>query len=706
MADVRNTTTKGVSVFTSIRAGGPCAMFMLEIAGTTWERYWKTGIADAGGESPPPLLNPTFVYSLAGNQFRIHYGTDPLLGFHLAPVLASTPSVTYEHLVRHARNEFGDWCQSFSSRMAKKNPNLSIRFIVGECLSVCRALAFCSQNRTTDTDLYTTPWTALRISFDPEDYSPNSSQPAPMAFNLIDTSNLSDHVGLLNMLIVALPIMDHGPSAVINTSTLVSSYRATSLRASITDLLCADVPTFATLFGVTPVNSMAHFQATFNKNESLMTLVAKNYQIHEIVSWRRPFYVLPNQVAAKERALSSPTKISCDPIEFANCIHSISNAMFETEEFIQNIPLKGDSVANSSKLFTSHYTRTSLATLLSFLRPRIDTDWEGSLGHLFQRLTSDEAVFFGKLSFQEDFACQLHINNLTPSGLPPYQDLSYSQDSRVIAWKDIPPVVTVALVIPRARIDAVQLMDLSSLGVPFFQCSTADDETFTVNIFTDVQCLFGKVSTIGKRQPQIKIDEDPLGWNGESDFIALFNVPASFFMTAHHTEARNRSVALAFRRSPSTSSKLSSTLGHGLTIFSAYISDRKHVHVVPLHSSISRSTSSVDRTLSPVPADRSTGTLHTTVFDQNHNVIAKVTIRRLISSDSALEALRNGASVTINQEADCVWVASFGNYEETFVFPFPVKKNGVATRIARKSGYIEVCVYHHYLIHSNACFTA
>ena len=694
MASVRKTRAKGRFVLTSIRAGGPCAILMAELASTTWENYWTTGIANAGGETPPPLLNPTFVYSLAGDQFHVHYGTDPLLGFHLAPVLASTPSATYEHLVRHARNEFGGWCSAFSSRMSKKNPNLAIRFIVGECLSVGRALAFCSQNRTTDTDLYTTQWTALRISFDPEDYSTKSSQPAPLSFNLIDTSNLSDHVGLLNMLIVALPILDQSPSAVINTSTLVSSYKATSSRASITDLLCVDIPTFAVLFGIAPVNWMAHFQAISNKTEIIMSMISdsENHQIHEVVSWRRPFYVLPNQIAAKERALNCATKISCDPIQFANCVFHISNAMFKTEEFIQNIPRKGESPATPFKLATSHYTRTSLATLVSLLRSRVDTDWESALGHLLKRLDSDEEDF-ARLSFQEEFACQLHINRLSPSGLPPYTDLSLSQDARVVAWAEVPPILTVALVVPRARLDAVQQIDLSSLGVPFFQCNTTDDETLTLNIYTDVQCLFGKVSTIGKRQPQIVIDEDPLGWQGDSDLIALFNVPASFFMTAHHVEARSRSVALAFRPSPSTSLELFSKLSWSLTIFAASITDRKHVHVAPFQSSISRSTSSVDRSLSPVPAVRSTGTLHTTVFDQNQSVIAKVTIRQLISSESALTALRNGASVTVNQEADCIWVASFGNHEETFVFPFPVKKHGVATRIARKSGYIEVCVH-------------
>ena len=44
---------------------------------------------------------------------------------------------------------------------------------------------------------------------------------APLSFNVIDTSNLLDHVGSVNLLVAAIPLLEHNLSATLYTEALV-----------------------------------------------------------------------------------------------------------------------------------------------------------------------------------------------------------------------------------------------------------------------------------------------------------------------------------------------------------------------------------------------------------------------------------------------------------------------------------------------------
>ena len=52
-----------------------------------------------------------------------------------------------------------------------------------------------------------------------EDYASNGN--APIQFNVIDTSNLLDHVGAINLLVAASPLLESSTCATLYTEALV-----------------------------------------------------------------------------------------------------------------------------------------------------------------------------------------------------------------------------------------------------------------------------------------------------------------------------------------------------------------------------------------------------------------------------------------------------------------------------------------------------
>lgn len=73
---------------TSCRAGGPLWMDLVPLGREHFEMYWSTGTTCKDSNAIFP--NAMFAYSLMGQKFNVHYGTDPLMVFHLTAALAPT----------------------------------------------------------------------------------------------------------------------------------------------------------------------------------------------------------------------------------------------------------------------------------------------------------------------------------------------------------------------------------------------------------------------------------------------------------------------------------------------------------------------------------------------------------------------------------------------------------------------------------------
>ncbi|KAG9084838.1 hypothetical protein FRC06_003876 [Ceratobasidium sp. 370] len=166
-----------------------------------FKRYWETGTtfmlnADIKRAKD---LNPTFVYSAPGEVFDPHYGTVPQ-GFHLTPAFVPvTPGATDPNaakpeaaIVDVMQQQFKAWGNAF--RASRAAGTITLRFYSGEAIAFCRALdGFASTGRAA-TGIRVSSWRAPQINLAELHVSTPS---APISFDVIGTSNLTDHLGLL-----------------------------------------------------------------------------------------------------------------------------------------------------------------------------------------------------------------------------------------------------------------------------------------------------------------------------------------------------------------------------------------------------------------------------------------------------------------------------------------------------------------------------
>ncbi|KAL1747693.1 hypothetical protein HDZ31DRAFT_61023 [Schizophyllum fasciatum] len=78
------------NVQTACRSAGPFWAEMMKsgLAADHLSYYWRHGVVGGSPIAGANFVNPTFCYTGLGSGFCLHYGTDPILGFHLDSLFA------------------------------------------------------------------------------------------------------------------------------------------------------------------------------------------------------------------------------------------------------------------------------------------------------------------------------------------------------------------------------------------------------------------------------------------------------------------------------------------------------------------------------------------------------------------------------------------------------------------------------------------
>ncbi|KAI6788132.1 hypothetical protein KC361_g9214 [Hortaea werneckii] len=237
--------------------------------------YWKTGIV-AGNQKDAQRLrrdgggrtNALFALSSAplGN-LAVHYGSDPLLGFRLSQIFdADSKAIDpLERLADAAKLQFKAWCESFISHVGLDT--VTIRFHCGEALSLCYEL----QNHDKgppklpkDFFLYMTPWSGESLDLTNIE-TPNTTY---SRYDVIDCSNVSDHVGILNLLPATVPLLSKSRHAALYTETLLPTSKGT--ERYLDELLRADVGSVFLVTGISPAGLLLGVSTEHFGSEILM----------------------------------------------------------------------------------------------------------------------------------------------------------------------------------------------------------------------------------------------------------------------------------------------------------------------------------------------------------------------------------------------------------------------------------------------------
>lgn len=227
----------------------------------THAQYWKAGsLTESKADLPNPLLG-----SILSQHMLLHRATDPILGFHLAtafaniasgsPLRIDEQSTGKERLVQAATTQFREWVKAFQSQLKH---GVTVSFAVADALNFCQALKVASSGSNKASTVYRRQFDMSGYELDPDRYSSCDSK--GVLFDVVDTSNLADHLGAVNLLILASPLLKPKGSATLYVETLMKG--AVNRQAELDDLLLGHAPMTSLILGISAVESWTNATST------------------------------------------------------------------------------------------------------------------------------------------------------------------------------------------------------------------------------------------------------------------------------------------------------------------------------------------------------------------------------------------------------------------------------------------------------------
>ncbi|KEP49196.1 MYND finger protein [Rhizoctonia solani 123E] len=690
----RSITGKGNLVITPSRSAGmvwPKALFPVS---ELFRKYWETGttFTEASDINRATSLNPTFLYYLSGEGFNLHYGSFPQ-GFHLMPAftpiandpVGSLPD-TGSAAINKSRQQFKAWCASF--RSSREANVITIRFYCGDALAFCHALNTFKSTGNPSTNLFAAPYKAAQINLDELAASTPS---APLTFDVIDTSNLIDHVSLLNLLIATPSLLKQTPSSqsVLYTEALLPS--GEDATKSFLDRLCTDVPTIAGLFGIAPRPYLCGFTPQSNVHEivfskSMKTEFSKlgaemqGNQYHERVIWARPN-------SGDTLTSGKHITLSFEAESMTRILYGIYDKMFHNEKM--TTLASSTTVSKLMSLAEVNFHRESVAYLFQAVRGRVhlrDGTWE-QVANRFMQMGMEAGSRVMESNNYQDLCLQLHLIGIpTLDTLQPgwTTNLRLNPRSNLLDdWKTLPPVVCVVLTIPRRRLEVFN-GDVKNIGTPTMQCCLRIEGSYE-NYFATIHAVWGRCVK-SSDSDRIAIEEDPRGMAGSCDLVV------SFWAITRLLERPGTQVDLRLKTTPAAMMAFRQKLGLDLHVFSANITDKHHVRVLPYRPTLASEPLQYPPSGQglPVPTDRPDTLCEAIVTDKTGCYLDSLSIRFNVDVPQERESLLNGAGVSARQVSPCTMELKIGKHSHSIEYPYPIQGSNTKLRVARKSHYIEV----------------
>ncbi|KAF8141267.1 hypothetical protein EV363DRAFT_1307629 [Boletus edulis] len=697
---------------TAARSAGPLAPHVMEAVSHQFRSYWSARSTDdsAQGQGRGPKrrlsINPTFAFSIDGDKFSVHYGTGPLSGFHLAEAFASGKftrlheNIPPHEVVRVAKSQFYRWCTSMNKRLKSNNPSSStfvIRMFAGDALMFCQALKYCEVTQSPVTPYNVGAWRLSTITLDDRAYGRNPVSQAPLSFNVIDTSNILDHAGLINVLVVTAPLLCKTPSATLYTEALLRTGDDPS--QAILEHLCGDLATMALLLGIIPTTFISQFTTRSNVHE-ILTMSEGAKQYHERLSWKVIGFEGP-RTQDPDDARRSSLRLCFAPEDLAAFLFRVYVHMFPDEDIesrFQLFTLSPERLRQTlQRCGILHYNRRSFGLLVHFVKTRVQTDWWRAMNMFEDLVMTDRRLITGQHAYQE-LCCQLHLLGVYTAewmSVPALDRVRLEHPGGTAApfrdWTPsrIPQVVTLVLV-----------PDFKDVGTPELLCDMHDGPR--QNWFAVTSATFGslRVSGTGEHRTGVIVQGNADAgadahamqppWRTKAPLIITFSVAASSVIDF----ARNpmATVALALRASVGVTVKFSNRLGLNLTVFRTQLTNAERVFVLARRPVVSPAGAVTaghwqENTREELYSEEATSRAnmphetHSEVhvqLDDMSSAVQSFTVRIDVTDPNARAALANSQTVpTVNSGS--------GVHPFTVQFPLPVDIARAKLRVARRS---------------------
>ncbi|KAI1464937.1 uncharacterized protein F4812DRAFT_462259 [Daldinia caldariorum] len=679
-------------IINGLRSAAPLSLSLRGQVLEANELFWKYGSLS---KHPGTVPNPLFSESMSTDNY-LHYGTNPILGFHLATAKANlaTGSPLYpekDHseildVTAAAKTQFREWVAAFREISETR---ITLRFTVSDALSFGHALQAISNSRGSSTCLFRRQFDATPIEFDPKAYATLNS--TPTRFDMIDTSNLADSLGALNLLLAAAPLLKESASSTLWMETLIRTEK--TQNRPFDALLPGHALTISLLLGLSPVEYWTNATSVSYVDEIIVNSMGSStdaQQAYSRLSWKRStsFSHLPS-------GLETLTVV---PNTLANVVFQAYLEMFENEDGTP--PLEASQQEMAIK-FLRHkcplFHRGSFVLLIKYIQKNISTAWPSFWENLLKMIDQDNAdKNTMRRLYRHELGAQLHVQGLyTESWMKKLRPIPSAGSFN--AWKNIPEVVCVTVVVPRKHVDSLRSTKEDELNAPTFEgVLRLSGQLGWEHFFSGVHAVFGQVETSGERESEsfsIAIRQDPQGWQGKSPLIAFFYVPT----TSLQAEPEDTRVGLRFRDTPVNVRALKHLLPN-MGVYETGVKDTSNVFITkyepgmngyPLATSyedpIVKNAAQTDTQTDTFPSARITANFEDGKVTSLCNHID-------FSSPETQKLLTEHVPIQLRQSSPFSIDIVFGNGLLVHIasFPAPVLKETAKTRIARKSCYIEV----------------
>ncbi|KAI1210252.1 uncharacterized protein F4807DRAFT_74160 [Annulohypoxylon truncatum] len=670
-------------ILTGLRSAAPLSLKSVTDIPKARERFWEHGTFAEHATIP----NPMFSATLSTNTL-LHYGTDPVLGFHLAaaiatlapasPLLPEKDDDMVMNIIRTAKTQFHAWVAAFQNNPEK----LSLRFTISDALSFSHALQAISASQNKSTNLFRRQLDVAAIEFDSKVYSKASS--APTRFDIIDTSNLADHLGALNILVAAAPLLKPLASSTLWIETLIKT-EATRKRQFDT-LLRGHTPTISLLLGLAPVDLWTNATSVSCVDELMinhMTISDRKQQAHSRLAWKLDRY--------SSQHPSEYGILKAEPHALAKAIFQLYTQLFENEDPTRFVAKKQ---LNSETYSLFH--RGSFASFIKQVQANTSTDWPSFWEELLRMISRDDQNKIALRNlYHQELGTQLHLQGLYTEQWLRDEVSPKPSLGGFNAWKSIPAVVCMTIVVPRKHIDHLYSSDMSKINAPTLEGILKSSDPFGwQNLFANVHVAFGQVETSGVREADefsIAVLQDPLGWQGNSPLVASFYVPSA----ALQVEPRDAKVGLSVQNT-AMSLSIFKHLMPSMVVYMTAISDISNVFITKYEPGMSGYPYANIQGGSVAGSRNTQANAHapTQITANFEDGEIKAICGRIDFSTSqrGRKLLAERVPIELRQSSPFLIDVVFG--KEALVcpvsFPVPVLQEAAKTRIARTSGYIEV----------------
>jgi MYND finger len=651
---------------------------------------WDTGVVGSLPEltKDATCLNPLFVYSKSGgDQCTIESGVEPLLGFHCSsafvdtltdskPYTASAPLKEKVHrLARAAVAEFKEWCISFHSlaQETQGNPTLlSVHHFCGDALEFCYALNTALGKLQVEDNLFqvcAAPW-RIPVTF-------QSSSEGVHLFDAIETSNIADHVGLLNILICALPLLKSSASATCYTETFVNPEHDTSPLQRLRTLLCGDPATVFCLLRSAPVECLTGITSASWLHEEIQSIKSPRQLHYWRFSWKDILIGDENM----QRFSGSQVVPSWDVSGMSQALMSIYSDMFQDEEFesLEILPFPIELYRR-----VQHYSRASFVAFIKFLQSRHRVIWSDLFRELVELVSVSALPMSTKAASVQELLVQLQIQRVYTTDNLRDNESSVSVQcppSWPAAFRSLsmPEILPLLLRVPRTKCEPImkEFSPVTSESDVLLEVYIGSPHH--LNRYSAVQVAFGnKIREVAGVPPD---------WKESDDLLVYVLLPA---MTTMHSQTPCQ-ISLRLKDDLPTYSNFAHVLGPEYIIFTTSLWNMDHVMPRYTDGSFPRSMISSGISENEQVSDPGVGVGSVAKLSFAPSGL-EGTARLHFTGAHKKKLSKSGTLVEGFQNSPCIFGLNMGNFQAETIIPFPFDQSLSRIRIARKSGWVEIIV--------------